>query len=89
MKLLKQLNHTRLQVYFWICTLYFAATSHAHAAWLDSAKNLTLEATEPIGIVVIVIGGMRISVKDLYGGIAAVVGGIFIFKAQDIVNGLK
>ncbi len=89
MNFLQKLNRLRHQIYFWTCTLYFLATSHAHAAWLDSAKSLTLEATEPIGIVVIVIGGMRISVKDLYGGIAAVVGGIFIFKAQDIVNGLK
>ncbi len=86
---LQKFRQARFQIYFWACTLYLTATSYAYAGWLDSAKTLMLDATEPIGVAVIIIGGMRISVKDLYGGIAAVVGGIFIFKAQDIVNGLK
>lgn len=89
MNLIQKSMQARRQIYFLLCTFMFAVTSNAQAGWLDSAKTLVIEATEPIGLVVIVIGGMRISTKDLYGGIAAVVGGIFIFKAQDIISGLK
>lgn len=86
---LGHLREARRQIYFLLCTIAISTVGTAQAGWLDSAKRLMLDATEPIGIAVIVIGGMRISTKDLYGGIAAVVGGIFIFKAQDIVSGLK
>jgi hypothetical protein len=79
----------RSYLYLFLCNLMFVAATNAQAGWLDSAKRLVIDATEPIGLCVIVIGGMRISTKDLYGGIAAVVGGIFIFKAQDIISGLK
>ena len=67
----------------------FSCMSYAHAGWLDSGKRLAIDASEPIGIVIVMVGGMKISTKDLYGGIAAVVGGIFVFKAQDIVAGFK
>jgi hypothetical protein len=75
--------------YFWVCTFMITTTSYLQAGWLDSGKRLAMEAAEPIGIVIMIIGGMKISQKDLYAGIAAVVGGIFIFKAPDIVAGLK
>ncbi len=77
------------RAYFWACTFMFTAVTYAQAGWLDSGKKLAMDAAEPIGIVVMMIGGMKISQKDLYAGIAAVVGGIFIFKAPDIVAGLK
>jgi hypothetical protein len=77
------------RIYFWICTFMITTMSYAQAGWLDSGKRLAMEAAEPIGIVIMIIGGMKISQKDLYAGIAAVVGGIFIFKAPDIVAGLK
>lgn len=67
----------------------FFAANHAYAGWLDNGKKIATDAAEPIGIVVMMIGGMKISQKDLYAGIAAVVGGIFIFKAPDLVAGLK
>ncbi len=78
----------RFTTRLWFLML-LSTSACAQAGWLDSAKRLLIEATEPIGLAVIVIGGMKISTKDLYGGIAAVVGGIFIFKAQDIIAGLR
>lgn len=89
MKTIPSARRVHLYLYLLLCNLMFVAATNAQAGWLDSAKKLIIEATEPIGLCVIVIGGMRISTKDLYGGIAAVVGGIFIFKAQDIIAGLK
>ena len=86
---MKNIRNLRNQIYFILCTLMFFAANPAQAAWLDSGKKLAMDASEPIGIVVMMIGGMKISQKDLYAGIAAVVGGIFIFKAPDIVAGLK
>ena len=86
---MKNIRNLRNQIYFILCTLMFFAANSAQAAWLDSGKKLAMDASEPIGIVVMMIGGMKISQKDLYAGIAAVVGGIFIFKAPDIVAGLK
>lgn len=88
-KTIRTIQTVRRQIYFLTCTLMLTATTYAHAGLFDSAKKIALEASEPIGIVVIMIGGMRITTKDLYGGVAAIVGGIFIFKAQDIVGGLK
>jgi hypothetical protein len=66
-----------------------AVVSNAHAGPFDAVKSIALSISEPVGIVVIMIGGMRISNKDIYAGIAAIVGGIFIFKAQDIASALK
>jgi hypothetical protein len=77
------------KAYFLACTFMLSSMSYAHAGWLDSGKKIAMEATEPIGIVIMIIGGMKISQKDIYAGIAAVVGGIFIFKAPDIVAALK
>jgi hypothetical protein len=86
MKTIRPIYNT---AYFWFCTFMISTISYAQAGWLDSGKKLAMEAAEPIGIVIMIIGGMKISQKDLYAGIAAVVGGIFIFKAPDIVAGLK
>lgn len=84
-----KVQNIRYQIYFLICTFMLAIVSRAQAGWLDSGKRLAIEASEPIGIVIMIIGGMKISQKDLYAGISAVVGGIFIFKAPDIVAGLR
>ncbi|MDD2710111.1 MAG: hypothetical protein PHV34_19175 [Verrucomicrobiae bacterium] len=89
MKIIENLKKTRSQIYFLACSFMMASATNAQAGWLDSAKQVAIDASEPVGLVVIMIGGMRISTKDLYGGIAAVVGGIFIFKAQDIASALK
>ena len=86
---MKNIHSFYHRVSFWLFTIMISTMSYAHAGWLDSGKRLATDAAEPIGIVVIMIGGMKISQKDLYAGIAAVVGGIFIFKASDIVAGLK
>jgi len=88
-KTLHATRRMRSGIYYWMCTLMLTAFSTAQAGWLDSGKKFVVEAAEPVGIAVIMIGGMKISQKDLYAGIAAVVGGIFIFKAPDIVAGLK
>ena len=89
MKTFRHIRQIRHQIYFLFCSLMFFTVNSAYAGWLDSGKRLAMDAAEPIGIVVMMIGGMKISQKDLYAGIAAVVGGIFIFKAPDIVAGLK
>lgn len=86
---MKTIRRFHNQVYFILCTILFLTANQAQAGWLDSGKRLAMDAAEPIGIVVMMIGGMKISQKDLYAGIAAVVGGIFIFKAPDIVAGLR
>jgi hypothetical protein len=86
MKLITRSYH---RVYLLLCSILLASMTPAYAGWLDSGKKLAAEAAEPIGIVIMMIGGMKISQKDLYAGIAAVVGGIFIFKAPDIVAGLR
>lgn len=87
--MIEKLSKTRNQIYFLACTVMMSMVTNAQAGWLDSAKQIAIDASEPVGLVIIMIGGMRISTKDLYGGIAAVVGGIFVFKAQDIASALK
>ncbi|MDD2709239.1 MAG: hypothetical protein PHV34_14730 [Verrucomicrobiae bacterium] len=89
MKTLHRIRQSYWQIYFLLCAFMVLVANQVQAGWLDSGKKLATDAAEPIGIVVMMIGGMKISQKDLYAGIAAVVGGIFIFKAPDIVAGLK
>lgn len=89
MNSIRRTKGLRNQAYVLYASIMVAMIDYAQAGWLDSGKRIILDATEPIGIGIIVIGGMKISAKDLYGGLAAVVGGIFVFKAQDIVSGLK
>lgn len=86
---MKTIHQCSSRIYWYSVSVLLAMTQYAQAGWLDGGKKIAMDASEPIGIVVIMIGGMKISQKDLYAGIAAVVGGIFIFKAPDIVAGLK